>query len=576
MVNDAWRVPRETLGVQRIAVCFIGLLLASIFVASLVVALVAFGQIDDVRVVSVCNAGQNSALQLPGCPTGGTAVPGVALVFGDQWLKNVAFLRRLGNLAGVNVTKSGVSRLRFDLFLQSLTPQLIVGVGPAPNRPVTLNTNITANLICNAGNNSGQELPLCPQFAVNDGAPLFYGSTFFDTVVFARRIRSVSSVLTVSTDSPTGSSLLLNFYANNITLGEEFCNTGDNSGLDLPDCPLVGNNTGVTLVFGDTAATVTRVKRLAAGQGRINITTSAFNSPTVNFDFDQEVLCTVNCSENRIVLVENSPAGFGIVQGFGHTFSGSNAGAAILAGENSTLSGAPRSVVAACAECFVSCTHCGAVGGSAIVISINSDFSLVLNGASQLIDESTYALTAAGQSSSIEDSLHASILGGAMHFISDGDKSSIAGGQDISMGPNSFQSSALAGNSLTITGGTIAGVSYAQNLHTFGSLVVFGFQEWFQTTAIRFTNPTTYSYIAVGDAFPVVPWNLRPDMPDGIIYFLKSTTNVDINITAIDGASICPRGSPCTVNGNQVMTQQYGGGLYVYDAVGNRYLQIMN
>lgn len=540
--------------------------------AALLVASFAYKDAHDLEGFSVCNAGQNLGLDLPGCPTTGPSVAGLGLVFGNNAFSDLAFVKRLEGGVGINVTAEGGTRVGFAADIQSLTPRLIVGVAPAPGKAITLDLNATGAIACNAGNNSGQELPSCPQSGQNSGEPLLFGNSSLDNFVFARRVRSLSSSIIVSIGGANEEFLDLNLNLTNVT-GTVLCSTGDNTGLDLPRCPAVGNTSGVPLVFGNsTEPEIVQIKRLASNSPAIVISTAGFDADLVLIDFNETGLdvCNVSCSQNFVLNIENSPSGFGIQQGFNHTFTGLVPGSAILSGESSTLNGAALSVVlggsfqlidggtgngvysgrghtinGACVQSFIS-------GGDGHTMT-DSDFSGILQGQGSVMDNADYCIIVNGDGHTITDANYVTILSGANHVV----------------GAGADRSSILSGNGLSIAGANDADTAHAANLHSFGSLRASGLRTVAGGSTVT-VQLGDFLFVIEGGAGTATV-QMPPGLPSGMQIMFRIVGSTDLNIQAISGARLCPLTSGCTVNGLESVTADNEARFYINTFINDRW-----
>lgn len=311
-------------------------------------------------------------------------------------------------------------------------------------------------VICNTGNNDGLDLPLCGQEGIAPGLPILFGK---DEKILGRRftkglgvqlesfddshiqvgvlVESLSPLLSVGKKiTSQGESITFN-----ITEREEtplVCNAGDNTGLDLPDCPQVGVTNGTSIVFGDTLdPTVTYVKRFVSEDEALIISD---NSDFITFNVNESFIidpCDITCPENFKLTIENSLDGFGIVAGFNHTFpdDGTVGGSAILSGIQNAVTNANASTIVGGRENEISDTFCSLIGTGRNHV-ITSEKSAIVSGEGNLISAS-HAFCGSGERNTI--SAASGFVGSGIDHLVSGTRSGIVSGDNsIISGDDSF------------------------------------------------------------------------------------------------------------------------------------------
>lgn len=525
----------------------------------------------------LCNAGGKNGPLLPGCEVQGGGVEGVTLAFQNHLVDNLIFLSRIISTLGVNITTQTDESLRFGLAIESLSPNLIVGKNSNANASVVLNLTQGAFLLCNAGSNTNASLPECPVGGNFSGLALIFTNLTDPEITYVRRLASISPYVTSAIAGPADNLIDVNVNFTNVAAGTILCNFGDNTGTGLARCPGFGNSSGLTLAYYDPTFNVTRIKRLTGVTNAIVVSTLSAESPNVvvslNHTFPPE--CDVNCTANRLVVLANSNSGRYLNLGLEHDFIVNNSGSAAWGGQNATFENTTVSAVFACQDCQMLNTtgSCILSGQNLLINGRDNDNIGIMSGFDILVDDKDTCFSAGGRSNTLAGR-YSSALGGFMNFLSFPTRSAIFGGHDITMaGPSSF-SSAAGGSDYVVEERPSFN---SGNVHTLGFLAtnrIFSVQ--FNDTFIV-SQTTTVGYFGVililGTASDTATIIFPSGFPNGVVLLVKTQTESNLNITCIEGTTLCPLGSSCVLEGQMLITKDYSGAKFIYLESGARFIQ---
>lgn len=532
-----------------------------ILAVPLVLVAIAYYETQNFASYGLCNPGLNNVLRLPWCQDApAPAVSGKALVVGRQGFKNAAFVKALAADAGFSLGNVAGEAIAFNALLESQTSQLLVNVLPPPNNSYAIDLNVSNILICNVGENAGDNLPACPQNGLGNGSTFVFGNTSEPGFVFGRRLNSPSSALIIAEGAPGGEIITFDLNSENATFGDIVCNSGNNTGLSLAECPVVGNDTGVPLLFGNASESdFADVKRIAAGPDiRVYATSNA--SPVIYIDYAGLDFCNISCAENFVVNIHNSQLGYGVVYGFGHTFTEPARGSAILSGELSLVANANFSTALAGRNHEISGGTGNAVPfGTNITIS-NCSYCYA-GGLDNIIQDSEFCAIFSAESGLIANSVFSTMFSIEINSITDSDYSTNLGGDSISSGADRTSSLTRLPGSATVSGVEFSDTANVAHLKTFGSLRTSSKRTVPGGTTVTLEK-TDFMFIiqgGVGNATVELP----PNPYGGFWVYFRIVGSTNLVIQATGGAELCSSVSSCAVNGSEYVTTDNASRYYI-------------
>lgn len=529
-------------------------------------AIYGFTKSDDLSGFNVCNAVTNPTLS--NCPSAAGSGGAINLLYGIPGNDEIAFVKRLQSGTGTSVTKSGAGRVDIVANVISLTPRLVVGSDNLAPNSITLSLNYTETRACNAGNNTGQNLTYCPPGSFDSGVPIFFANASAPNVTLARRLVSLSPALILDYGGPFNELITIDLNVANLSESRILCNAGDNTGLELPRCPSTGNNTGVPLLYGNSSEPiVANVRRIATQTPEISITSAAPDSDIVYIGFNEPDPCNLTCQENYLVEISNTNSGFGISQGFNQTLSGLSDGAAILSGESIVIENSPYSVAAGGdLHDIRDGSHNGLLSGSGNSMQ-NCSFSFMGGGVGNIMENCAYSAIMHGSGNIMTNSDYCVIINGEGHLITDVSYASIIAGTGHTIAAGADRASILCGDGITISGVLDADTAHAANLLATDGLRIGGLRTipGGSTVAAALGDFMFLIESGAGTATVELPANI----PDGLMITTRIIGNIDLDIVATDGASLCPVNATCTVNGTESVVEDNAARNYIFSSSGN-------
>lgn len=492
---------------------WISLALLVVGAVGLIVGAIALDDVlshnESAHISAVCNRGSNSGDGLSALCDDVLGVPGLNLLSGDAGSPGLAFVRRISKGVGVNAT-SFIDYLEIGALIESETPALVVGVGPAPDEAVTLELDLSGLNTSSVG---------------SDGCGVAGNGTAADVLALARRAAQ-------GAPSAAGSEPTEGFVRDKI-IAESDCTAASNLWLELP-------HTGFSLCVGEghvcpNDGTIDRCSILGGTSNTLNTSDfSVIGGGTGN--------SIINC------------IGSVVVGGDGNSITASSF-SGIGGGEGNTIVNVTSS------DAYIA-------GGFGNTIGPGGDDSFI-GGGQDNVNRGTESAIGAGDTNIIEEGAsRGGIFVGSSNTVASATSNCvIMGGSSNSINDTS-NAAILAGSGVSLSGPDNDDTAATEHLLVTSSVKTTGYVN---ISATPYVVSKT-DYILTVDSTALGPVNITlPDgLPDGMNVVVKdigAASGDTITVYTVT-ETMCPSGGACAAPGSDTITTDGGSATFVRTTLG--------